>query len=111
MNPPFRADHVGSLLRPPHLKDARRRVQQNEITKDELRTIEDDAIRKVVRQQEAVGLQSITDGEFRREFFHLDFLQRLQGVTTSAGVGAKFHTREGDIDFAPPKVTPNPLRK
>src|SRR5688572_8544031 len=105
MNPPFRADHVGSLLRPPHLKDARRRFQQNEIGKDELRTVEDDAIREVVRKQEAVGLQSITDGEFRREFFHLDFLQRLQGVTTSAGVGAKFHTREGDIDFAPPKVT------
>jgi 5-methyltetrahydropteroyltriglutamate--homocysteine methyltransferase len=105
MNPPFRADHVGSLLRPAHLKDARRRFQQNEITKDALRAVEDDAIREVVRQQEAIGLQSITDGEFRREFFHLDFLQRLQGVTTSAGVGAKFHTRAGDIDFAPPKVT------
>src|SRR5204863_6555341 len=67
--------------------------------------LEDAAITDVVKKQEAVGLQSITDGEFRREFFHLDFLQRLQGVTTSAGVGAKFHTREGDLDFAPPKVT------
>ena len=80
INPPFRADHVGSLLRPPQLKEARRRAQQGEITKDELRAVEDDAIREVVTQQEAVGLQSITDGEFRREFFHLDFLQRLQGV-------------------------------
>jgi 5-methyltetrahydropteroyltriglutamate--homocysteine methyltransferase len=96
---------VGSLLRPQHLRDARRRCQQNEITKDELRAVEDDAIRNVVRQQEAVGLQSITDGEFRREFFHLDFLQRLQGVTTSPGVGAKFHTRDGELDFAPPRVT------
>lgn len=105
MNPPFRADHVGSLLRPQYLKDARDRCRRDEITKEELRALEDDAIRDVVRTQEAAGLQSITDGEFRREFFHLDFLQRLQGVTTSAGVGAKFHTREGDIDFAPPKVT------
>ena len=105
MNPPFRADHVGSLLRPQHLKDARDRSRRNEISKDELRALEDAAIRDVVTKQEAIGLQSITDGEFRREFFHLDFLQRLQGVTTSAGVGAKFHTREGDIDFAPPKVT------
>jgi 5-methyltetrahydropteroyltriglutamate--homocysteine methyltransferase len=105
MNPPFRADHVGSLLRPQALKDARQRHQRGEITKEALRAAEDDAIRGVVAKQEAVGLQSITDGEFRREFFHLDFLQRLEGVTTSAGVGAKFHTREGDIDFAPPRIT------
>jgi 5-methyltetrahydropteroyltriglutamate--homocysteine methyltransferase len=105
MNPPFRADHVGSLLRPQHLKDARQRFKQQQIPKEELRAVEDDAIREVVRQQEAVGLQSITDGEFRREFFHLDFLQRLQGVTTSPGVGAKFHTRDGELDFAPPRVT------
>jgi 5-methyltetrahydropteroyltriglutamate--homocysteine methyltransferase len=105
MNPPFRADHVGSFLRPQRLKDARTRFQKDEITKEQLRAVEDDAIREVVKKQEAIGLQSITDGEFRREFFHLDFLQRLQGVTTSAGVGAKFHTRQGDLDFAPPKVT------
>src|SRR6187402_183314 len=94
INPPFRADHVGSLLRPPKLKEARRRAQLGVIPPEELRAAEDEAIREVVRRQEAVGLQSITDGEFRREFFHLDFLQRLQGVTTSAGVGAKFHTRD-----------------
>ena len=105
MNPPFRADHVGSLLRPQPLKEARDSCRRGEITKDALRAVEDEAIRDVVRKQEEAGLQSITDGEFRREFFHLDFLQRLEGVTTSAGVGAKFHTREGDIDFAPPKVT------
>jgi len=105
MNPPFRADHVGSLLRPQRLKDARLRFQHGEITSEALRAVEDDAIREVVAKQETIGLQSITDGEFRREFFHLDFLQRLEGVTTSAGVGAKFHTRDGDIDFAPPRVT------
>ncbi len=105
LNPPFRADHVGSLLRPLHLKEARDRFQRNEITTDELRAVEDDAIRDVVRKQEAIGLQSITDGEFRRTFFHLDFLQRLQGVAISGGIATKFHTRDGDIDFAPPRVT------
>jgi len=105
LNPPFRADHVGSLLRPPRLKEARARLQKQEITKDQLREAEDEAIRDVVRKQEAIGLQSITDGEFRRTFFHVDFLERLEGVAVSAGVGAKFHTREGEIDFAPPRVT------
>ncbi len=105
LNPPFRADHVGSLLRPQRLKEARARLQKQEITKDQLRDAEDEAIRDVVRKQEAIGLQSITDGEFRRTFFHVDFLERLEGVAVSAGVGAKFHTREGEIDFAPPRVT------
>jgi len=104
-NPPFRADHVGSLLRPSRLKEARARFDRNEITKEELRAIEDDVIRDVVRKQEAVGLQSVTDGEFRRTFFHIDFLQRLQGVAVSGGMTTKFHTREGEIDFAPPRVT------
>ena len=105
MNPPFRADHVGSWLRPQHLKDARERAQKGEIARERLRTIEDDAIRDVVRKQESIGLQSITDGEFRRTFFHLDFLQRLEGVTISGGITTKFRTKEGDIDFAPPRVT------
>ena len=105
INPPFRADHVGSLLRPQRLKDARERHQHNEITSDALRALEDDAIREVVRKQEAIGLQSITDGEFRRTFFHIDFLQRLEGVAVAGGIAAKFHTRDGDIDFAPPRVT------
>lgn len=107
MNPPFRADHVGSLLRPQRLKDARDRFQKNEITKEQLRAVEDEAIREVVRKQEAIGLQSITDGEFRRAFFHVDFLERLQGVTISGGIATKFHTKQGDadFDFAPPRVT------
>jgi len=74
VNPPFRADHVGSLLRPQRLKEARERCQKGDITRDELRAVEDDAIREVVSKQEAIGLQSITDGEFRRTFFHIDFL-------------------------------------
>src|SRR4026208_23041 len=103
--PPFRADQVGSLLRPPHLKEARARFDRNEITKAELRAVEDDAIREVGRKQESIGLQSITDGEFRRTFFHIDFLQKLEGVAVSGGMSTKFHTREGEIDFAPPRVT------
>jgi 5-methyltetrahydropteroyltriglutamate--homocysteine methyltransferase len=105
VNPPFRADHVGSLLRPQRLKDARVRFHSNEITKEQLRAVEDDAIRDVVRKQEAVGLHSITDGEFRRTFFHIDFLERLEGIAVAGGIATKFHTREGEIDFAPPRVT------
>jgi 5-methyltetrahydropteroyltriglutamate--homocysteine methyltransferase len=105
LNPPFRADHVGSLLRPQALRDARNRFQRNEISKEQLRAIEDDAIRDVVKKQEAIGLQSITDGEFRRTFFHIDFLQRLEGVAVSGGIAVNFHTRDGVIDFAPPRIT------
>ena len=102
---PFRADHVGSLLRPQRLKDARDRLQSGEMTKADLRALEDEAIREVVAKQEAVGLKSVTDGEFRRTFFHIDFLERLQGVQISGGIAAQFHTHEGDINFAPPRVT------
>ena len=105
LNPPFRADHVGSLLRPQVLKEARARFQRDEITKEQLRAVEDEAIRDVVRKQEAIGLRSITDGEFRRTMFHVDFLQRLEGVAVSGGIATKFRTRAGDIDFAPPRVT------
>ncbi len=86
LNPPFRADHVGSLLRPQHLKEARARFTRNELTKEQLRAIEDDAIRQVVQKQEAIGLQSITDGEYRRMFFHIDFLQKLEGVAVAGGI-------------------------
>ncbi len=80
-NPPFRADQVGSLLRPAHLKEARQKRAAGKITDAELRKIEDEAIRRVVAQQEEAGLQSITDGEFRREDFYTDFYVRgLGGV-------------------------------
>jgi 5-methyltetrahydropteroyltriglutamate--homocysteine methyltransferase len=105
LNPPFRADQVGSLLRPPRLKEARARFQRNEITTEELRAVEDDAIRDVVRKQEAIGLQGITDGEFRRTMFHIDFLQKLEGIAVEGGIATKFRTRAGEIDFAPPRVT------
>ena len=78
----YRADHVGSLLRPKYLLDAHRQAQQGQISGVQLRAIQDKAIAQVVRMQEEVGLQSITDGELRREYFHLDFLSQLDGVET-----------------------------
>jgi 5-methyltetrahydropteroyltriglutamate--homocysteine methyltransferase len=78
--PPFRADHVGSLLRPAALKAARERRIKGEISAAELKAAEDGAIKDVIKKQEAAGLQSITDGEFRRSWWHLDFLWGLDGV-------------------------------
>ena len=78
--PPFRADHVGSLLRPAALKQARERRAKGEIGAAELTAVEDRAIEDVIKKQEAAGLQSITDGEFRRSWWHLDFLWGLDGV-------------------------------
>jgi 5-methyltetrahydropteroyltriglutamate--homocysteine methyltransferase len=78
--PPFRADHVGSLLRPRALKEARARHELGEIAADELRALEDRAIQDVIAKQAGVGLQSATDGEFRRAMWHFDFLERLDGV-------------------------------
>src|SRR5579859_809208 len=81
--PPFRADHVGSLLRPATLKAARERRAKGEIGADELKAVEDRAIADAIKKQEEVGLQSITDGEFRRSWWHLDFLWGLDGVERS----------------------------
>ena len=84
--PPFRADHVGSFLRPKRLLEAREKKARGEITPEELRAVEDDAIAEIVKFQEDVGLQSITDGEFRRTYFHIDFLDKLGGVKTDIPV-------------------------
>src|SRR5918992_3009190 len=83
--PPFRADHVGSLLRPPELLRARDDFANGRIDADALRAVEDEAIRDVVRMQEDVGLQSATDGEFRRASWHMDFIYALEGVTKAPG--------------------------
>ena len=78
--PPFRADHVGSLLRPASLKQARERRAKGEITADALKAIEDREIERIIKKQEEVGLKAITDGEFRRSWWHLDFLWGLDGA-------------------------------
>jgi methionine synthase II (cobalamin-independent) len=90
--PPFRADHVGSLLRTAPLKDARAKHAKGEITAAQLKDVEDREIEKIVRKQEDVGLKLATDGEFRRSWWHFDFFRGLQGVTpfTTEG-GIQFH--------------------
>ncbi len=101
-SPPFRADHVGSFLRPPELLAAREQFQNGAISKGELRSAEDRAIRDIVRFQEDLGLQGITDGEFRRTYFHIDFLEQIEGVETRGGISTSFHSAAGEVNFAPP---------
>jgi len=79
--PPFRADHVGSLLRPAALKAARVKREKGEISATQLQEVEDREIEKVVKKQEEVGLKLATDGEFRRSWWHFDFFKGLDGVT------------------------------
>jgi len=96
VKPPFRADHVGSLLRPPELKQARDDFKNKKIPREKLKEVEDKAIRKAVALQEAAGLQSVTDGEFRRAFWHVDFLTGFDGIVATQGQYAlKFHGEGG----------------
>jgi methionine synthase II (cobalamin-independent) len=100
--PPFRADHVGSLLRPPGLLAARDDFAAGRITAEQLRAIEDDAIASVVEMQEKAGLQSATDGEFRRTTWHMDFIYQLGGISKAPGnLAVKFHNPSGDIEWTP----------
>ena len=98
--PPFRADHVGSFLRPKFLLDARERRARGEIAPEQLRAVEDKAITEIVEFQQDVGLQSITDGEFRRTYFHIDFLEKLGGVKTNIPV--TIIKPDGSEELAPP---------
>src|SRR5512132_3119115 len=103
--PPFRADHVGSLLRPPQLLQAREDFKEGRIDAAELRGIEDEAIRDVVAKQEAAGLRSATDGEFRRASWHMDFIYQLDGITRAQdNLKVQFHNAEGDIEFTPAAI-------
>ena len=89
---PFRADEVGSLLRPPRIKEARAKLEKGEISADDLRKVEDMEIEKVVHKQASIGLKLATDGEFRRSWWHLDFLWGLDGVER--------HVMESGVNFA-----------
>jgi methionine synthase II (cobalamin-independent) len=104
--PPFRADHVGSLLRPPEVLQAREDRAAGTIDDDALEEIEDAAIRDVIRRQEAVGLASITDGEFRRESWHMDFIYQLGGITKVQDdtIHVHFENAERQYDWAPPSA-------
>ena len=94
--PPFRADHVGSLLRPAELKQAREQRQSGAISASELKAVEERCIRDAVALQQAAGLESVTDGEFRRAFWHVDFLTGFEGIVATQGQYAlKFHGEGG----------------
>jgi 5-methyltetrahydropteroyltriglutamate--homocysteine methyltransferase len=103
---PFRADHVGSLLRPAKLQQARTQRQRKNITRERLREIEDECIREVVKLQEDVGLQGVTDGELRRDYWHLDFLTQIGGVVFEEGHNPlKWHREDGvQLEWVPPEV-------
>ena len=92
--PPFRAEHVGSLLRPLDLRQARLGAATGKLSADDLRAIEDRAIRAAVAKQEAIGLRVVSDGEFRRDFWHLDFLRQLEGVGLAPVRGFKFQAED-----------------
>ena len=101
--PPFRADHVGSFLRPSYLLEAREQFfVKKSIGAAQLRAVEDKAITEIVKFQQDVGLQSITDGEFRRTYFHIDFLEQLGGVKTDIPVTVK--KPDGTEELAPPVI-------
>jgi len=101
--PPFRADHVGSFLRPKYLLDAREQFfVKKTVTAEQLRAVEDQAITEIVKFQQDVGLQSITDGEFRRTYFHIDFLDQLGGVKTDIPV--TIQRPDGTEELAPPAI-------
>ncbi|MBU3653919.1 MAG: 5-methyltetrahydropteroyltriglutamate--homocysteine S-methyltransferase [Limnohabitans sp.] len=99
---PARYDHVGSFLRPQYLLEARAQKAKGDITPEQLRKVEDQAIREIVQFQEDVGLKSITDGEFRRTYFHIDFLEQLGGVKTDIPVTIK--KPDGTEELAPPVI-------
>lgn len=104
LSPPFRADHVGSLLRPPEIFDARENIANGVMSSEDLREVENEAIAAMIPKLEATGIQAITDGEFRRLWFHLDFLEALDGITVTGMIQSSSGSEER-IGMAPPKIT------
>ena len=104
--PPFRADHVGSLLRPPEVLSAREEFAAGQINAEQLKQVEDAAIREIVRMQGEVGLKSVTDGEFRRESWHMDFIYSLGGIQKvhDDTIRVAFHNQDKNLVFAPPSA-------
>ena len=100
--PPFRADHVGSILRSTPLKDARAKREKGEITAAQLKAVEDTEIKKIIAKQEEIGLQLATDGEYRRSWWHFDFLEGLGGV--------EGYTADHGIQFAGVETKPRGVR-
>jgi 5-methyltetrahydropteroyltriglutamate--homocysteine methyltransferase len=101
--PPFKADVVGSLLRPEAIFDAREKREKGAIDTAALRKVESAAIEDAVALQKAAGLKVCTDGEFHRRHWFLDFLEKIDGVAVAGGLPSKFHNEGGEIEFAPPR--------
>ena len=105
-SPPFRADHVGSLLRPPRLHQAREDFAAGRIAAADLRAVEDEEITRAVRMQEEVGLQSATDGEFRRATWHMDFIYQIGGISKAPGhLAVKFTNPQAPSSGPRPRCT------
>jgi 5-methyltetrahydropteroyltriglutamate--homocysteine methyltransferase len=106
-HPPFRAEHVGSLLRPKSLLDARNEAQAGRLSAEKLRSLEDEAVRHAVRRQEEVGMRCVTDGEMRRTSWHMDFLCEIGGVVNAGTQLRPFQNETGSVrnEIAFPKVT------
>ena len=104
--PPFRADHVGSLLRPPEVLRARDEFAAGRLTAEQLKEVEDEAIRENIRMQAEVGLKSATDGELRRESWHMDFIYQLGGIrkVQDDTIKVAFHNKDKDFEWAPPSA-------
>jgi 5-methyltetrahydropteroyltriglutamate--homocysteine methyltransferase len=103
--PPFRADHVGSLLRPPELMRAREELAAGRISPEEVHAVEDEAIRSAVRMQKEVGLQAATDGEFRRASWHMDFIYELGGIEQAdSNITVEFQSEAGAIEYTPAAI-------
>ena len=105
LNPPFRADHVGSLLRTQEVKENRIKWKNGEISAETLRAIENRNISETVKKLESIGIEAITDGEFRRDYFHLDFLKELEGVAITGGIGANPNAKAAEDKFTPPQLS------
>src|SRR5262245_65851133 len=99
--PPFKADVVGSLLRPPAIHAARQQRAEGRMSARDLWQIETEQVRAAVALQSAAGLQVCTDGEFHRRHWFLDFLERIDGVEVHGGLTTKFHNEKGDVEFEP----------
>ncbi|MEA2986643.1 MAG: 5-methyltetrahydropteroyltriglutamate--homocysteine methyltransferase, partial [Alphaproteobacteria bacterium] len=102
--PPFRADHVGSLLRPSHLIEAREKHKKGEITAADLKALEDKEVRAAVKLQEDAGLQSITDGDYRRGHWWMDFVSAIDGAAVEGGMPIHFQSAGSQAAWVPPKT-------
>lgn len=103
-SPPFKADTVGSLLRPQYLLDARAAREAGTLPADELRRLEDKAVQHAVDLYKEVGLQCCTDGDFRRRHWFMDFIERIDGIRFGAPMPVRFKSSDGSVEFSPPQM-------